>query len=448
LAGNHIRALLEGLMALGKKLLLLAAVCGLAWSQTGLTTIQDTLFKADGTRFNGTLTIHWSTFDAVNGGTIVQQSANVPVVNGNLQVRLTPNATAQPPANVYNVQYQSDGREQFAETWTVPVSTASLKVSVVRTGTLAASGGGTGGTTASQTPILESTVVGLLADLAQRPLKGVGFGTNRVAIVNDGGQIETAVGDVGACVFVDGTTGPCGQTAFADAETPGGIVDGTNNTLTLAGMPLGSSLMLFRNGLYMTPNFDYTLTGSSLRFPAGALPRAGDTLTASYRVDTSVAGNLASLTAGGGTVQTVAAQVICGAAGASTSAAAWASLGGCDIPAAGLHSGDRIEVRFTFAHSGTASGFSLQLNWGATTMLARSAGAQDAAVAGRGEAAITAGGAQLNVESWGTVLPFQPGILNAPAQPGLKVDFRASLSAAGADTVTLTNYTVLRYPGN
>jgi hypothetical protein len=169
-------------MALGKKLLLLAAFGGLAWSQTGLTTIQDTLFKADGTRFNGTLTIQWSTFDLTNAGTVVQQSTSVPVVNGNLQVQLTPNATAQPPANIYTVQYQSDGREQFVETWTVPVSATSLRVSVVRTATLAVSGGGSSGTAGNLTPIPESSVVGLQADLAQRPMKGVAFGTNRVAI--------------------------------------------------------------------------------------------------------------------------------------------------------------------------------------------------------------------------------------------------------------------------
>jgi hypothetical protein len=429
-------------MALGKRTLLLAAYCGLAWSQTGFTTIQDTLFKADGTLFNGSLTIQWSTFDVTNG-TIVQQSTTVAVVNGNLQVQLAPNNTAPPPANIYTVLYESDGREQFAETWAVPVSTVPLKVAVVRIGTLAATGTGTG--TNTQTPIAESSVINLQADLAQRPMKGVGFGTNAVAIVDDNGLIETAAGDPGDCVFVDGTTGPCGQSTFADAETPGGIVDGTNNTLTLAYTPLGSSLMLFRNGLYLTPAFDFTLTAASIQFAVGATPQPGDTLTAYYRVDTSAGG---SFTAPGGAIHTAAAQVICSAAGAVTSATAWTTVGGCDIPAAGLLPGDRIEIQFTFAHTGTASGFNLQLNWGNTTILARSGSAQDAAVVGRADAAITAGATQLNLESWGTVLPFLPGILNAPAQAGLEVAFRAALSQAGSDTVTLTNYTVLRYPGN
>ena len=435
-------------MALGKKMLLLAAFSGLAWGQTGLTTIQDTLFKADGTQYNGSLTIQWSTFDTTNIGTIVQQSLSVAVANGNLFVQLVPNVTAQPPANVYTVRYQADGREQFAETWAVPVSTLPLKVAAVRTGTQAPSGGGTG-SGGNQTQITESGVIGLQADLAQRPSKGVGFGTNAVAIIDDNGMIETAAGGVGDCVFVDGTTGPCVQPTFADAETPGGIVDGTNNTFTLANTPLGASLMLFRNGLYMTPNFDYTLTGASFQFAAGTIPLPGDTLTGSYRVDTSVAGNVTPLTAPpGGVIHTTSAQVICSAAGATSGATAWTRLGGCDIPAAVLVAGDRIEVQFTFAHTGTTSGFNLQLNWGNTTILARTGAARDVAVVGRADAAITAAGAQLSIESWGTVLPFLPAILNAPVQSGLEVAFRAALSTAGPDSVTLTNYTVLRFPGN
>jgi hypothetical protein len=431
-------------MALGKRMLLLAAYCGLAWGQTGFTTIQDTLFKADGTLFNGSLTIQWSTFD-VSNGTVVQQSTTVPVVNGNLQVQLAPNNTAQPPANIYTVLYESDGREQFAETWTIPVSTVALKVAVVRIGTQAVTLSGTGAD--AQTPIPESSVVNLQADLAQRPLKGVGFGTNAVAYVDDNGLLETSAGDPGDCVFVDGTTGPCGTPTFSDAETPGGIVDGTNNVLTLANTPLGSSLILFRNGLYLKPAFDFTLTGSSIQFAAGATPQPGDTLTAYYRVDTSAGGDIA-FTAPGGAIHTAAAQVICSAAGAVTSATAWTTLGGCDIPAAGLLPGDRIEVRFTFAHSGTTSGFNLQLNWGNTTILARTGSAQDVAVVGIADAAITAAGAQLSLESWGTVLTFLPGILTAPAQAGLEVAFRAALLLEGTDTVTLTNYTILRYPGN
>lgn len=435
-------------MRFGRIILSLAAFCALAAGQTSLTTIQDTLFKADGTRFNGGLTISWSTFDATNVGTIVQQSKIVSVVNGNLLVQLVPNANAMPPANIYTVHYQSGGSQQFTETWTVPASARPLTVSEVRVGAQTSSGGG--GSVSNQTTLPESAIIGLQADLAQRPLKGVGFGANSVAIVDDHGDLATAVGDPGECVFVDGTAGQCNPPAFSDAETPAGSVDGANNTLTLANTPLGLSLMLFRNGLYLTPNFDYTLSGSTITFVPGATPQSGDTLTASYRVDTSASTNISPFNNGGNTnpIHTAAAQVICSAAGVGTSAATWTTLGGCDIPAAGMKSGDRIEVQFTVAHTGTASGFNLQVNWGATTILSRTASAQDVAVAGRAGAGISAAGAQLSLESWGTVLPFLPGILTAPLAPGLELTFQAALAAAGSDVVTLANYTVLRYPAN
>jgi hypothetical protein len=428
--------------ALGRKIFLLAAFCGLAWSQTtGLTSIQDTLFRADGTRFNGTLTISWVTFDATNIGTIVQQSRTVQVVNGNLQIQLVPNATATPPANIYTVNYQSGGYQQFTENWTVPVSATPLTVSAVRTNNSNGSNSGPG----NVTTLPESDVIGLQSDLSQRPLKGVGFGTNAVAVVDDNGNLVTAVGDPGACVFVDGTTGSCPGNTFSDAETPAGNIDGVNNTLTLAFAPLGSSMLLFRNGLFLTPNFDYTVSSQTITFLSGATPQAGDTLTASYRVDTSNSGNLGSLTS---PAPTHAPQVICSAAGTTATTSVWKTVGGCDVPATGLIPGDRIEVRFTFAHTGNTQGFRLQVNWGNTTILDRTAAAQDAAVAGQAEAAVSGTGALLSIQSWGTVLPFAPALVNTPLQAGLEVTFRAQMTGGGPDSVVLTNYTVLRYPGN
>ena len=433
-------------------MLLLAAICGLTWSQTGLTTVQDTLFNADGTRFDGTLTITWNTFDAVNIGTIVQQSKIVAIVNGNLQVQLAPNATATPPANVYTVRYQSGGNQQFSEAWTVPVSARPLAVTSVRISPQSSSGGTsnnqTGGTGSNQTTFPESAIIGLQADLAQRPLKGVGFGTNSVAIVDDSGNLETAVGDPGECVLVDGTASQCNPPTFSDAETPGGTINGTNNKLTLAGVPLGLSLLLFRNGLYLTPNLDYTLSGSTITFVPGAVPQPGDTLTANYRVDTLASTDISGFNTGNTLMHTAAAQVICSAAGFGTDSTSWTTLGGCDIPAEGLNPGDSFEVRFTFAHAGTATGFDFQVNWGNTTILTRAAGAKDAAVAGHVEAGINASGAAISAESWGTVLPFLPNVLNAPQQQGLAVTFRVALAASGAETVTLANYTVLRYPAH
>jgi hypothetical protein len=170
-------------------------------------------------------------------------------------------------------------------------------------------------------------------------------------------------------------------------------------------------------------------------------------LTASYRVDPSAAGDIVS-----GSAEVVrsptAAQVICSAAGGVSGGAVWATLGACDIPASELHPGDRIGLSFSFSHTGTVSGYALKIGWGPTTILARTASAQDAAVAGTAEAAITSTGAQISVQSWGTVLPFLPGIVSSPAQADVQVALNASLLTPGSDSVSLTNFTVLRYPAN
>jgi hypothetical protein len=438
----------------GSRIITLAALCGLVWigaqsqaqGQTTLTTIQDTLFTADGTRFTGTLTIQWNTFDTSNG-TVVQQTKGVPIVNGNLLVQLTPNATATPPANYYTVSYQSDGKQQFTESWTVPTSSTPLTIRQVRTG-----GVNTSGTIsalpAADVPIAESDVTGLLADLAVRPTKGAAFGSSAVAIVDNNGILETAVGQVGDCVLVDGTTGPCGAPTFVDAETPGGTVDGVNATFTLANAPVGTSLQLYRNGLYQTTGFDFTLTGSAISFSAGAKPQPGDTLTASYRVDPSAAGTSGAAPLSAAVRTTTSAQVLCNAPGINTSTGLWTTLGSCDIPASQLRAGDRLEVRFTFQHVGSSTGFDVQVNWGTTVAFARHGGVQDAALAGQMEAAIGASGAILTTESWGTVLQFLPAILTSATQNGVQVSLAASVGSSTSDSVRLVSFTVLRYPSN
>jgi hypothetical protein len=73
-------------------------------------------------------------------------------------------------------------------------------------------------------------------------------------------------------------------TNFADNETPGGSVNGTNLTFTLASAPNpAGSLRLYRNGLLTQPGGDYTLAGSSVTFTSATTPRTGDSLAAYYR---------------------------------------------------------------------------------------------------------------------------------------------------------------------
>lgn len=445
---RHTRTLLHFLRqraaTFGCALLAAATFCCVLLAQNQLVTIQDTLFMADGIRFSGTLFIRWNTFDTTSG-TIVQQSKTVVVSNGNLQVQLTANAGAPAPANSYSVAYQSDGREQFSEAWTVPQVSRTLKVAEVRTGTFSPSAGS--GSVGNQTPIAESAIVGLVADLGQRPTKGPGFGAGSVAIINDSGQIETAAGNVGDCVYVDGTAGACGAPSpqFFDAETPGGVVDGSNLTFTLANPPSGSSLQLFRNGMYMKAGFDYNLTNSTVQFVSNAAPQPQDTLVANYRIDPS-AGNIGNLESGSIGRKTLLAQVLCSSGGRTNNRDIWASLGACDMPASVLKPGDRFEIRFNFVHTGSTSEFDVQVLWGTTAVLLRHGGTLDAALVGRSEASVSTAGGQITTESWGTVLPLLPGIVSTIPQNGLKIDILGKLASLGADTVGLTNFTVIRYP--
>jgi hypothetical protein len=139
--------------------------------------------------------------------------------------------------------------------------------------------------------------------------------------------------------------------------------------------------------------------------------------------------------------------VLCSGTGAATTGVTLASIGTCAIPSGLLAPGDRVEIRFDFSHQGTVSGFTFQILWGATTILQRNAGASDALVTGRANAAILAAGAQLDSQSWGTLLPFSATVAGAADAytNGLTVDFRGMLAQTG-DTLTLGNYTVVRFP--
>jgi hypothetical protein len=246
-----------------------------------LTTIQDMIFKADGTRFNGLAQIAWSTFTS-GGSNVGQQTRVVRIVDGHLYVQLAPTTNAIPAAR-YTVKYNSDGRLQYTEFWQVPLSSTPLKIKDVRTGDPIFPGAG------SQTLIPESDVIGLVQDLAARPVRGPGFGNDRVAVINSNGEVEGAVGSLADCVHVDGSSGTCGGSgsapAFVDAETPAGTINGTNAVFTLAQSPNpGSSLSIYRNGLLQKLTTDYTVSSNAITFVTASRPQTGDILTAFYRV--------------------------------------------------------------------------------------------------------------------------------------------------------------------
>ncbi len=430
-----------------RSLCAVALLAGFAAGAPTLTTIQDVLYKADGTPFNGTLSISWSSFQAADNSAIVMQTSTVKVIDGNLRLQLVPSSTAT-PAIVYSVAYNSDGRVQFQESWSVPPSATPLRIRDVRVA--ASASGVTGmpatGTTSNDTslPIPESQVTGLVADLGVRPTMGPSFVAGRTVVADASGLIETAVGNPSDCMHVDGSSGPCGVAtpAFVDGDLPTGIVDGSNTVFGLMAIPApATSLSLYRNGVLQEPSVDYTASGNTIQFAAASTPQPGDTLLASYRAANG-SGVVANSFAGFSSPQ-----VICAGTGASINSSTLASLGTCSIPAGLLSQGDRIEIRFDYAHNGTAGGFSIETHWGATTIVHRDALASETLVAGRADAGVLASNAQLSSQTWGTSLAFMANAVVAgdAFASGLTIDFRG-LVAAGGDTLALTNFTVVRIP--
>ena len=273
----------------------------LALTQAGqatpaLTTIQDVLYKADGSPYNGFLTIQWKSFDAGGQATIATHYVRLRIINGLLYVRLVPTANASAGAH-YEVTYNSEGRIQFSEQWAVPATANILRVRDVRTANPTV-GAGT-----SVSPVQIADVVGLQSELDIRPMKGPGYAQARVAVINASGGIDGATWNLSDCVRVDGSYGACGSSGgsagaatFVDSETPSGAVDGTNAAFQLSQTPNpATSLLLWRNGVLQKQGIDYDLTGNTATFVGGAVPVAGDVLLASYR--TSGAGGAGAATA-------------------------------------------------------------------------------------------------------------------------------------------------------
>jgi len=275
-------------------------LCGTAYAEPLLTTIEDVLYKADGTPFNGVAFIEWKSFQAADFSNIATHTVTVPIVNGFLRVQLVPTTNATPVA-YYSVRYHSDGRIQFDEIWAVPPSAMVLKLKDIRV-----SGSVSGGSgplpPAPVTQIQESDVVGLVADLAARPLKGAGYAASRTASISPTGTLEAVSGNLADCVRVDGTAGPCDINTgvgpgFVDAEVPAGLINGSNTVFTLANTPSpDSSLALYRNGVLQKPGLDFTLSGNTIAFAAGSTPQSGDILLGSYRL--ADAGNPAGAAGG------------------------------------------------------------------------------------------------------------------------------------------------------
>lgn len=244
-----------------------------------LTTIQDLLFRADGTPINGTLLITWKAFVASDNSNIPANTLRVPVSGGLLRVKLVPTTTAM-SATSYTVMYLVDGKLTTTETWSVPASAAPLAVRMVRASTPAPQ-------PPADTTIQVADITGLSDALADRPARGSGYLPGRILVPDANGDLSGMNGSADQCVRGDGSLGPCGSNpSFFDLETLNGAMNGSNAAFRLSKAPTpAASLLLFRNGLLQKTGVDFTLNGAFVTFQEGSVPQPGDALQASYRAD-------------------------------------------------------------------------------------------------------------------------------------------------------------------
>ncbi len=106
---------------------------GAAAPQSGpaLTSVIDTVYRADGTAAQGVLVIKWPAFVAAGGTGVAAGSLDVALgTNGSLNVALMPNAAVTPAGVYYTVVYQLQPSEVRTEYWVVPASSPATLAQV------------------------------------------------------------------------------------------------------------------------------------------------------------------------------------------------------------------------------------------------------------------------------------------------------------------------------
>ena len=98
-----------------------------------LTTVSDTVYRADGSPAAGTLLISWPAFVSARGATVAAGNNHVTLgSDGSFTAQLAPNAGANPAGTVYTVTYQLTDGTVKTENWSIG-TTSPETISQVRT---------------------------------------------------------------------------------------------------------------------------------------------------------------------------------------------------------------------------------------------------------------------------------------------------------------------------
>ena len=99
----------------------------------GLTTISDTVYRADGTAGKGVALISWPSFQTAEGNAVAAGTKTVTIgTGGAFSAQLVPNVGATPAGTYYTVVFQLDDGTVRREYWSVS-TTSPTTIAAVRT---------------------------------------------------------------------------------------------------------------------------------------------------------------------------------------------------------------------------------------------------------------------------------------------------------------------------
>jgi hypothetical protein len=176
-----------------------------------LTTISDTVYRADGTPAEGTVLISWPSFQTADGDAVAAGNLSVTLGSaGAFAAQLVPNVGASPAGTFYVVVLQLDDGTVRTEYWTVPTTSPTTIAGVLTT-----PGTGLANLAATQ-QYVNTAVAGLAVDATVVHLAGTETitGTKQFTAppslptpvgTNDGANkayVDAAVANVGSGAYV------------------------------------------------------------------------------------------------------------------------------------------------------------------------------------------------------------------------------------------------------
>ena len=132
-AGEGAGATVVGALVRWAAIFCLMAMPIIVWGQPALTTISDTVYRADGTAAGGVALISWPAFQTAEGNAVAAGSETITIgTAGAFTAQLVPNTGATPVGTYYTVVFQLDDGTMRREYWAVP-RTSPATLAQVRT---------------------------------------------------------------------------------------------------------------------------------------------------------------------------------------------------------------------------------------------------------------------------------------------------------------------------